>query len=108
MLLFDNSAYTNYMSPEGSSTSSITMVPPAPPARLLWRFDHETAKKLADIKQMEAALQRKEIAEAEAKRLAEKRESVKSARIADRTCCVINLNNDLELLLNDLDLVSIF
>ena len=44
---------------------------PALPARLLQRFDPETAKKLADIKQMEAALRRKEIADAEAKRLAD-------------------------------------
>ena len=68
------------------------------PNCLLRRFDPETAKKLADIKQMEAALRRKEIAEAEAKRLAEKHQRVKSARIANQTHRVINLVNDLELL----------
>ena len=68
------------------------------PDRLLWRFDPETATKLAEIKQMEAALRRKEIAEAEAKRLADKHQRVKSARIANRTRRVVNLVNDLELL----------
>ena len=40
----------------------------------------------------------KEIAKAEAKRLAAKHDRVKSARIANRTRCVVNLVNDLELL----------
>ena len=71
---------------------------PALPARLLQRFDPETTKVLAEIKQMEAALRRKEIAEAEAKRLAAQHERVKSARIANRTRRVVNLVNDLELL----------
>ena len=83
---------------EAGQRQQIQPTLPAPPARLLQRFDPETAKKLADIKQMEAALRRKEITEAEAKRLAEKHQKVKSARIANRTCRVVNLVNDLELL----------
>ena len=68
------------------------------PDRLLRRFDPETATKPAEIKQMEAALRRKEIAEAEAKRLADKHQRVMSARISNRTRRVVNLVNDLELL----------
>ena len=71
---------------------------PALPACLLQRFDPETAAKRAEIKQMEAALWRKEIAEAEAKCLVAKHERVKFARIANRTRRVFNLLSDLELL----------
>ena len=64
----------------------------------LWKVDPDTAKKLAEIKQMEAALRRKEMAEKEGKRLAERHNKVKTAQVAKRTNRVVNLINDLELL----------
>ena len=64
----------------------------------LRRFDPTTARKLADIKLMEAALRRKELKAAEAKRLAEKHEKVESVKIAKRTRRITDLVNDLELL----------
>ena len=64
----------------------------------LWKVDPDTAKKLAEIKQMEAALRRKEIAEKEGKRLAERHGKIKTAQVAKRTNRVVNLINDLELL----------
>ena len=64
----------------------------------LWKVDPDTAKKLAEIKQMEAALRRKEISEKEGKRLAERHGKIKTAQVAKRTNRVVNLINDLELL----------
>ena len=64
----------------------------------LWKVDPDTAQKLAEIKQMEAALRRKEMAEKEGKRLAERHNKVKTAQVAKRTNRVVNLINDLELL----------
>ena len=64
----------------------------------LWKVDPDTAKKLAEIKQMEAALRRKEMAEKEGKRLAERHNKVKTAQVAKRTNRVVNLISDLELL----------
>ena len=63
---------------------------PAPPSRLLRGFDPETAARMAAIKQLQAALRRKERAEAEARRLAAQHARVQSARLAHRVVSVVN------------------
>ena len=85
---------------EANENACQTMIKPKMPAvgSSLWKVDPDTAQKLAEIKQMEAALRRKEIAEKEGKRLAERHNKVKTAKVTKRTNRVVNLINDLELL----------
>ena len=63
---------------------------PAPPSRLLRGFDPETAERMAAIKQLEAALRRREKVGAEARRLAAQHARVQSARLAHRVVSVVN------------------